>query len=474
MSMSEHADHLSLPLLSGALVFTLAASLLIRVVGGMTATRVLAVLAQSVTTGMLAGAGWLRGASGKTGLIDPLWHQVRVDAFNETILVLYGLLTLVILLVAPRRDATGGFMAGVLIIFGSTVLSYAATSLGGFSAGWVLAAVPFALGWFHGPGTGKSPALWIAVVLSGIALTGAAALMGPGSMDFSHASGVASGLLLAAVALRKGLFPVHSWMAQAFDKGSPLPVVLFYNGHCGALLIVRAESTHLEGVVQQMLHVACWGALFTSIYTSFLMIAERRPRRLLALLCVSQAAFILAGLSSGSHHAVTGALIHWIVVAVASTGLVSVYRALEARFAGVEECAGRYLGLAAHAPRLAVFFIVFGLALVGLPGTLGYSAEDLLFQGALESHPVIGLALYVSTALNAIHLFRLFSRLFLGRSGEAVPEIPDALLRERIPLTVCVLFLIVTGLLPAPILRHREAVAQRIHEALESTGPQTH
>jgi NADH:ubiquinone oxidoreductase subunit 4 (subunit M) len=121
-----------------------------------------------------------------------------------------------------------------------------------------------------------------------------------------------------------------------------------------------------------------------------------------------------------------------------------------------------------------VFFLVSGLALVGLPGTLGYLAEDLLFHGALESAPVIGLALHMATALNAIHLFRLFSRLFLGRLGSEIAVVPDALARERLPLTCCILFLVVAGLIPGPILRHREPVAERIHAALESSEQQTH
>ncbi len=472
--LSEAIPHLSLPLLSATLSFTMAACVLILVLGGSGATRALAVLCQLSSIGFLTGAAWLRARSGHNELLDPLWHQVKVDSVNEAILVLYGVLTLTILLLAPRRDATGGFLVGVLFLFAATVFTYGATSVAGFGAGWVLSALPFALGCFRTPGVAHSPALWIAVAISGVALMGAAGLMGTSGMDFSHANGLAMALLLLAVALRKGIFPVHSWLAQAFERGSLLPTVLFYNGHCGALLLVRAESTHLEAVVQQMLHYICWGALLTALYTSFLMIAERKPRRLLAMLCVSQASFILAGLSSGSHYGITGALIHWLVVAAASTGLVSVYRALEVRCAGVERSTEGHLGLGAHAPRLAVFFLVCGLALVGLPGTLGYSAEDLLFHGALESQPVIGVALHLATALNAIHLFRLFSRLFLGRLASEVAEIPDALFRERLPLTMCLLFLVVGGLIPAPILRHREAVAQRIHAALEHEAAQSH
>lgn len=99
-------------------------------------------------------------------------------------------------------------------------------------------------------------------------------------------------------------------------------------------------------------------------------------------------------------------------------------------------------------PRLAVFFAVCGLALVGLPGTLGFAAEDLLFHGALESHPLLGLALPVATALNAITILRLFARLFLGRPVTAVADVPDARPRERWALSLCVVLLVLGGLFP--------------------------
>jgi len=205
---------------------------------------------------------------------------------------------------------------------------------------------------------------------------------------------VAMGLPMAAVALRKGMFPAHSWLAGAFEKGSPLATVLFYNGHLGALLLVRAESDtpgtcdsadpaihKLGGVVHRFLHlVPDDRGTEPASYPRF---ALCEPGILHS--CGSPAAVITA---------LTGALIHWLVVAAASTGLVSVYRASRSASRGVQESTrGRPPVSAAHAPRLAVFFVVCGLALVGLPGTLGYCAEDLLFHGALEAQPVIGLAL---------------------------------------------------------------------------------
>jgi hypothetical protein len=48
---------------------------------------------------------------------------------------------------------------------------------------------------------------------------------------------------------------------------------------------------------------------------------------------------------------------------------------------------------------------VFGLALVGLPGTRSFCSWDLLIHGTLASHPPTGLLLPIATAMNAVSIF---------------------------------------------------------------------
>ena len=44
----------------------------------------------------------------------------------------------------------------------------------------------------------------------------------------------------------------------------------------------------------------------------------------------------------------------------------------------------------------------------------------------LATHPILGLALPIATALNAVNIFRLFARLFLGKPTMPGNSIPDA------------------------------------------------
>jgi len=104
---------------------------------------------------------------------------------------------------------------------------------------------------------------------------------------------------------------------------------------------------------------------------------------------------------------------------------------------------------------------------VGMPGTLGFAAEDLLLHGTLESHKLLGLILPIATALNAFNLLRLFSRLFLGKYQRLVPSIPDALPRERWVLTACLLVLIGLGVMQHLSMTFAQAKSVAVHALLE-------
>ncbi len=455
--MSESA----FPYLSLGLAGPLAAAVWLRWVRSPEAARLWAVLTAGFSVLLFALAGSQVAAGGRA--LEDAWLEgwLEADMLDTLPLVAFASMTLVTLLASPKRDLQGSAISGLLIIMSGTCLACAAGTLSGMVAGWWLTLLPWLTGAF---GPRRDHLALTVQVLGCAALTAAAGLTGFGEENFARAREWAFGLVMVAVVLRKGVFPFHSWVLDAYDRGPLLPNALLFNGHLGAMILLRAESTSLAGAASRIIDWVSLGALATALFASVAAIAQKRPRRILALLSVSQAAFILTGLGSHNMEGVTGALTHWLVVAVATTGLACVLRAVEARHADAGN-GESYLGLGARTPRLAVFFLVCGLALVGLPGTLGYCAEDLLFHGALESHPIFGISLLVATALNAIHLLRLFSHLFLGRPSEEVPVVPDALRGERTALALCVVFLVVGGLLPGRLVAWRAEAAERLSGA---------
>jgi len=377
------------------------------------------------------------------GLAQP-W--TRIDRVSAIPLCVYTLGWLMTLLLLPARHSDANAGSGLLLMHAGMLLHYGHTEAIGMALGWWLAALPFLLGWFARPGTRERSAH--SYVLAGTVAFSLAALVDALLPASTLAIAAMSVLTVLAVVLHKGIYPAHVLLTKACDMGSLLPIALFYNGHLGALLLLR----HLNG---DALPLADWVfpllgglALISSLYVSILGIAERRPRRLLAYVMSSQAAFVLSVIAAGDPAA---GLLYWGLVVIASTGLVGSYVATESRCPTARDGVAD-LGLAVRTPRLAAMFLTCALALVGLPGTIGFWAEDVLVHATMNRSFMLPVALLLATALNALHLMRLYCMLYLGAPAARIPWFPDLLLRERIALGGCAFLLVAGGLWPKAVI----------------------
>lgn len=380
------------------------------------------------------------------------------ESLYQALMLLFSCLTLGATLVLPRRDCTIGTISGILFLLGSTLLGYSAGNLPVLLAAWILSVIPFLWpGWFRTRTWRPLASLLFSILALALAIGLIAASTGVISIEGlkgrSPGGGAAFALLVIAVIFRKGILPAHSWVADAAEGGPAIPTALLLNGHFGALLVAKL-IVPLFPRIDSLFPILSYLAITTALYVAVRALAENSPRRLLAFIALSQSACILTGLESRTAEGIAGALVHWFVVAVSTVALFGILRLLEVRF-GENLTSSKHLGLGEHAPRLAVSFVIFALALVGLPGTLGFCSQDLLIHGTLMSHPFTGLLLPIATAMNAISVFRLFTRLFLGKHRTGFTVMADALPRERWILAAGIFFVILGGLFPnAIVIRH--------------------
>ena len=409
-----------------------------------------------------------------------------VDALSAALLALFALVSLGVLAALSHQDARLTKLRTILVIQAATLAAYAAATPTVFALAWIACSIPPLLDRGDRSASGGNRLAAIALSVScGFLVVGLAYMSwsahGSAGM-FAHWASfesapdrggmVAFALLMLAVLFRKGLFPVHGWVIAAHERGDLPIAALLINGHLAAFLVVRVIIPIFPAISQESLVLVTDLAFFTALYTAVLALSERSPRRILALLVVSQSSFVLAGLETGTPEGISGALVYWMVVTVATTSLAVVLRSIEQRLHHPLSDEN-YLGLAGPFPRLATFFVVCGVSLVGMPGTLGFIADELLLHGALESHPRLGLVMPLAAALNAFLLFRLFSRLFLGSRGPTLTGVPDARLGERLALTAALILLVVGGLLPARTVGLRSTAAAAIVDRLE-TSPAPH
>ncbi len=268
-------------------------------------------------------------------------------------------------------------------------------------------------------------------------------------------------LLLVAVLIRKGIFPFHSWVAPLFENMPLSAAALFAAPQLAAYAAVRLIVPNASSELLSLIGTA---SLATALYGAALSLVATDVRRALGMFFMSQSALVMAGLDSDNAIGLAGGLAFWISSSLALTGVTMAIAALEARrgILSLKQHHGNY----DRTPLLAAGFLVFGLASVGFPGTLGFIGEEALVHGAFTTAPFRGAIILLTSALNGITVMRFYFALFGGarsRDGSLQSMRP----RERVSILVLSGILLLGGLFPRAFLESRERAARAILEARE-------
>jgi NADH-quinone oxidoreductase subunit M len=212
-----------------------------------------------------------------------------------------------------------------------------------------------------------------------------------------------------------------------------------------------ASSGHGSGVVAASpvgSAVFVFGAV-VAVLAGLASISQSTLRGLYRAKVGVHAGFLVCAVASGHDGALVFAA---LTAALALSGFAFVVFAIERRCGAVSLVAGG--GRAAAFKDLAAAFAVIGAAGVGLPGTIGFVADDLLLHAAWKQGPIEGVVLagllIVAAVFMAIGTLRGWQKVFLGPRVRAVA--PDLGAGERIVVVVVIVVALVFGLAPTLIL----------------------
>jgi NADH-quinone oxidoreductase subunit M len=281
--------------------------------------------------------------------------------------------------------------------------------------------------------------LFIALLLGGLATSGT----------------VSAVLLMAAVLLRSGTFPLHVWVTDLFENGSfgtALLTVAPITGMYAALRLVLPIPT--PDWILQSIGAA---SLCTALYAAGMALVQTEARRFFAFLVLSHAALVLVGMELHTTISLTGALALWPSLALSLVGFGLTLRALEARFDRL--ALTEYRGLYSSCPPLAVGFLLTGLACVGFPGTSGFLASELLIDGALTVNPIVGITVVIVAALNGVAVLRVYLLLFTGKPSTSRVSL-HITPREQTAFLILSALILLGGLLPQFAISNRHQAAE--------------
>jgi NADH-quinone oxidoreductase subunit M len=300
-------------------------------------------------------------------------------------------------------------------------------------------------------------ALFVGLLAAGVWLMGDDFFGGSGSL-------AATTPLMLAILLRAGVIPLHCWAADLFENASFGMALLFVAPMPGAYAAARLL---LPTAPTWALQTMAFAALVMAVYAGGMALIQREGRRFFCFLFLSQSAVVLVGLESATSFGLTGALCVWLSLALAMTGLALTLRGIEARTGRISLAS--YHGLYDHAPLLAIFFLISGLASVGFPGTLGFIGSELLVEGAVESLPYVGIVVVLAAALNGIAVMQAFFLIFTGARHQGTVTI-SARPREVVAALCLLTLLIGGGLYPEPFVHSRHHAAEELlHERTRLT-----
>jgi NADH-quinone oxidoreductase subunit M len=206
------------------------------------------------------------------------------------------------------------------------------------------------------------------------------------------------------------------------------------------------------------------------VYTSLVALVQSDMKKLIAYSSVAHMAIVTAGLFAMNQQGIEGA-----IIVMLSHGLVSgalflcvgvIYDRLHTRDIA------RYGGLANNMPAYALFFLLFTMASVGLPGTSGFVGEFLSLTGTFAASSWLALVCGTGIILGAAYMLYLYWRVAYGRAaGDDAAAMPDLDLREWLLLAPIAAVVLWMGVYPEPFLAPIRADVAVLVERLQADRP---
>jgi NADH-quinone oxidoreductase subunit N len=265
----------------------------------------------------------------------------------------------------------------------------------------------------------------------------------------SVALGVAAvGLLAVGFAFKVSAVPFHMWTPDVY-QGAPTAVTAFMSA--GTKVAAFAALMRVFNVAFQPLgwdwQPVVWALAALSIVAgSVLAIAQTDIKRMLAYSSISQAGFVLLGLTATGEEGISAALFYLIAYAATVIGAFGVVMVVSSR--GERSTAlSAYAGLGRRSPVAAALLSLFLLSLAGIPPTVGFVAKVRVFIAATEAGywPLVLIGVLMSVVAAYFYL-RVIVLMFMREPEEDTA--PDDTLLPRLTLAIPAAVVLVLGVFP--------------------------
>ncbi|MCL1867902.1 MAG: NADH-quinone oxidoreductase subunit L [Paludibacter sp.] len=285
-----------------------------------------------------------------------------------------------------------------------------------------------------------------------------------GEQIFASASGLtfmggsvlawALGLIFIGGAGKSAMFPLHVWLPDAMEGPTPVSALIHAATMvvAGVYLVARLFFVYIQYAPEVLFGIAIVGS-FTALYAATVACTQTDIKRVLAFSTISQIGFMMValGVSGYEGHHGTGymsSMFHLFTHAMFKAGLfLGAGSIIHAVHSNEMKDMG---GLRKYMKITHFTFLIFCLAIAGIPPFSGFFSKDEILAAAFDKNIWVGIIMSFTAGLTAFYMFRLYFNIFWGKEykvehGHTPHESPFSM---AFPLVFFAVITIFAGFIP--------------------------
>jgi NADH-quinone oxidoreductase subunit M len=260
-----------------------------------------------------------------------------------------------------------------------------------------------------------------------------------------------------AFAIKVPMFPFHTWLPDAHTEAPTVGSVVL-----AAVLLKMGTYGFIRFAIPLFPNAAfdaAWWisalALIGIIYGAWVAMVQEDVKRLVAFSSVSHLGFVMLGMFAFNLRGVEGSIIQMINHGLSTGALFLIVGMIYER--RHTRLISEFGGLAKVMPVFAVFFMIFTLSSIGLPGLNGFVGEFLILLGTFEVHPLYAIIAATGVIFAAVYMLWMFQRVMFGKVTNAKNlGLKDLNAREIAVLFPILIFVVWIGVYPNTFLKPME------------------
>ncbi|MEW6137940.1 MAG: NADH-quinone oxidoreductase subunit M [Thermodesulfobacteriota bacterium] len=271
-----------------------------------------------------------------------------------------------------------------------------------------------------------------------------------------------------AFAIKVPMFPFHTWLPDAHTEAPTvgsvmLAAVLLKMGTYG---FIRYAIPLFPNAALDAAWWICLLAVIGIIYGAWVAMVQADVKRLVAFSSVSHLGFVMLGMFAFTAQGVEGSIIQMVNHGLSTGALFLIVGMIYER--RHTRLIAEYGGISKVMPMYAVFFMIFTLSSVGLPGLNGFVGEFLILVGTFKVYPWYAVFGATGVIFAAVYMLWMFQRVMFGEvTNPKNLSLKDLSGREFVILAPIVVFCVWIGVYPNTFLKPMEPSVKNFIQVVE-------